>query len=154
MPTKKQLAALKKSIAAHVAEGFSPRSSIVGRFTEDLDEETYGEHEEAAVETEVVVPRHRDRTAPDVLILSVRGLAPRDLPEAGDAEPDAEEPTTRTTVVVEREVRLERPVGGPEPNRDILNVDGWELFHRLARRCSLCSPRKSRRSLARPSIEH
>lgn len=50
MPTKKQLAELKKAIAAHVAEGFSSRADILGRFTEDLDEETYGEHEESAVE--------------------------------------------------------------------------------------------------------
>jgi hypothetical protein len=50
VPTKKQLAELKKAIAAHVAEGFSSRANIVGRFTEDLDEEEYGEHDEAAVE--------------------------------------------------------------------------------------------------------
>jgi hypothetical protein len=49
VPTKKQLAELKKAIAAHVAEGFSSRTDIVGRFTEDPDEEAYGEHDEAAV---------------------------------------------------------------------------------------------------------
>jgi hypothetical protein len=50
MPTKKQLAELKKDIAAHVAEGFSSRAAIVGRFTEDPDEESYGELDEGAVE--------------------------------------------------------------------------------------------------------
>jgi hypothetical protein len=49
VPTKKQLVELKKDIAAHVAEGFSSRTDIVGRFTEDLDEEAYGEHDEASV---------------------------------------------------------------------------------------------------------
>lgn len=50
MPTKKQLANLKRAVAAHVAEGFSDRDDIVGRFTEDPDEEEYGELDEEAVE--------------------------------------------------------------------------------------------------------
>ncbi len=49
MPTKKQLANLKRGIAAHVAEGFSTRGAIVDRFTEDPDEEEYGEVEGATV---------------------------------------------------------------------------------------------------------
>lgn len=50
MSTKKQLANLKRAIVAHVAEGFSTRNDIVGRFTEDPDEEEYGEVDDALVE--------------------------------------------------------------------------------------------------------
>jgi hypothetical protein len=50
MPTQKQLANLKRAVVAHVAEGFSTRVDIVGRFTEDPDEDEYGELDEEAVE--------------------------------------------------------------------------------------------------------
>jgi hypothetical protein len=50
VPTKKQLANLKRAAAAYVAEGFSDRADIIARFTDDPDEEEYGEVDEEAVE--------------------------------------------------------------------------------------------------------
>jgi hypothetical protein len=49
VPTKRQLARLKKDIAAYVAEGFSSRRDIVGRYVDDPDEEIYGEVAESTV---------------------------------------------------------------------------------------------------------
>jgi hypothetical protein len=49
VPTKKQLANLKRGIAAHVAEGFSTRRAIADSFIEDPDEEEYGEVDEKVV---------------------------------------------------------------------------------------------------------
>jgi hypothetical protein len=65
MPTKTQLANLKRAIAAHVAEGFSDRADIVGRFTEDPDEEEYGELDEEAFEKLVdqAIRAHHTRQA-------------------------------------------------------------------------------------------
>lgn len=50
MPTKTQLANLKRGIAAQVAEGFTEADEIVMGFVEDPDEEEYGELDEEAVE--------------------------------------------------------------------------------------------------------
>jgi cytochrome c556 len=51
MPTKKQLANLKRAVAAQVAEGFTEADEIVMGFVEDADEEEYGELDEEEVET-------------------------------------------------------------------------------------------------------
>ncbi len=50
MPTKKQLANLKRSVAAQVAEGFSEWDEIAVGFSENPDEEEFGELDDALIE--------------------------------------------------------------------------------------------------------